>query len=585
MSETTAKTGETEQAVRQILHAALKEAVGPWSEQKRPFGYFVMEDGVRKRSFGKKAEHVKITAAPVWITKVLHNLSDGSVTRQIAWQNRDGRVRTYDLSAEELSDKKAFAALIGAADAPFLIAKLADAMDYLQHLYRINDTQLPREYVSDRLGWVTADAAEKFVYGAESGVSLSPAPSLSRHAQFFASRGTVAGWVEAMKPALEKSSRLCLLVLASLASPVLSLVGAPSFTVEVWGKTSSGKTSSLNIAASVWGKVGAGSAGLVSSWDNTAYYVEQLLQFHSALPVFLMDCHKAKPEVLEDVSYKLANGFGKGRGQKSGGIRNRATWNCVLLSDGERSLYSVFKNGGAAARVLSVHGSPLLRMTASEVHALVDSALANCGSVGHAYAGLLNSVDKAALRKSYSDHCERLALESSDGVSARSAQYFAAMNVALEVVCQLPEFSWFASVGRDALEAMRLETLKTVTEHSATKDGLSVVADWVSANPGKFRDLDSTDPLVRTFEPVQLFGYLKNGLVLVLQEELRKLCEQHFLDLGAMQLEWRDIGALEADRNRCTKVARIKDRTMRVFAFKHAALFPDVKNDTGDDDE
>src|SRR3972149_4985916 len=95
--------------------------------------------------------------------------------------------------------------------------------------------------------------------------------------------GTWEGGVAAVAPAIEPPAAATALY-AALAAPLLGIVEVGQNPVLDWsGPTSTGKTTLLSLAASVWGEPG----GLIATWDITPTKMERLCAFLADLPVFL----------------------------------------------------------------------------------------------------------------------------------------------------------------------------------------------------------------------------------------------------------------------------------------------------------
>ena len=89
--------------------------------------------------------------------------------------------------------------------------------------------------------------------------------------------------------------RVLFLLYSSFVPPLLKILDAPNFIVDLAGRTTTGKTITLRVAASVWGNPDerAGN-GLIVSWDNTRVYVERASSVQCDLPIILDDSKRVK---------------------------------------------------------------------------------------------------------------------------------------------------------------------------------------------------------------------------------------------------------------------------------------------------
>lgn len=127
------------------------------------------------------------------------------------------------------------------------------------------------------------------------------------------------------------NSRLMLFVCASLAAPLLELAGQESGGFNLAGQSSTGKTTALVTAGSVWG-TGHG------SWRATDNGLEGLAALHSDAALCLDEIGQASSRTVSEASYMLANGTGKTRSGRDGNMRPAKSWRVTVLSTGEIGL-------------------------------------------------------------------------------------------------------------------------------------------------------------------------------------------------------------------------------------------------------
>lgn len=149
--------------------------------------------------------------------------------------------------------------------------------------------------------------------------------------------GTPDGWRSTIGEWSRGNSRLMLAVCASLAAPLLHLAGQESGGFNWTGQSSTGKTTALVAAGSVWGK-GASSGGYVQNWRATSNGLEGLAALHSDAALCLDEIGQAPGRTIQEASYMLANGMGKARAFQDGSIRAVKSWRCMVLSTGEKGL-------------------------------------------------------------------------------------------------------------------------------------------------------------------------------------------------------------------------------------------------------
>lgn len=196
-----------------------------------------------------------------------------------------------------------------------------------------------------RLGWhggayVTPDIVygdakgEKPVFQAE--VAILPECSCA---------GSAAGWRDAVAPLAVGNSRLTFAICVALAGPLLELAGEDSGGFHLRGSSSTGKTTALRLAASVYGRPDR----FVRSWRATANGLEGVAAIHNDGVLILDELHQIDPKEAGEAAYMLSNGMGKARASRTGTARQPQNWRLLFLSSGEQSLSARLASIGKTA--------------------------------------------------------------------------------------------------------------------------------------------------------------------------------------------------------------------------------------------
>lgn len=146
--------------------------------------------------------------------------------------------------------------------------------------------------------------------------------------------GTLDKWKDLIASHAKGNSRLILALCAACAGPLLHLLGQESGGFNFVGASSTGKTTALLMAASVWGK-GAVSNGYILTWRGTDNGFETQAALHSDTLLCLDELSQAPSKVLYEASYMLGNGQGKQRATRTGAARDVRFWRTMILSTGE----------------------------------------------------------------------------------------------------------------------------------------------------------------------------------------------------------------------------------------------------------
>lgn len=149
----------------------------------------------------------------------------------------------------------------------------------------------------------------------------------------FKQKGTLAKWQESISKPCAGNSRLVFAISAAFASPLLNITGMESGGVHFRGDSSTGKTTALRVASSVWGGI-----DYLQRWRATDNGLEGLAAQHSDCLLVLDELSQVDPKSAGEVAYMLANGTGKVRSVRTGAMRDTATWRLLFLSSGEAGL-------------------------------------------------------------------------------------------------------------------------------------------------------------------------------------------------------------------------------------------------------
>lgn len=147
------------------------------------------------------------------------------------------------------------------------------------------------------------------------------------------------------------NSRLMLALSAAFAGPLLQPLSVEGGGFHFRGGSSTGKTTALHIAGSVWG--GGGISGYVRSWRATSNGLEGIATLHCDTLLCLDEIGQIDAREAGQVAYMLSNGQGKARAGRGGEARKSAEWRVMFLSSGEISLAQKMAEDSRNRRVMA----------------------------------------------------------------------------------------------------------------------------------------------------------------------------------------------------------------------------------------
>lgn len=304
----------------------------------------VDDDGVRfaeKKEGGGWNKGIPISSR-LNIVALTRDVKGGEWGRLLEWRDKDGALHRWAMPLELLQ---------------------GDGTDVRRELVRqglhLETSKTARErltaYINswpverlarcvDKLGWNGAsyvtplgaigEGAEPVVF--QNSSAIDPAISTSGSLQEW--RDTVAFWAQG-------NSRLIFAISAALAGPLADITAEDSGGFHLIGASSSGKSSTLKVAGSVWGAPNS----YVRSWRSTTNALEGLAALHNDGTLILDELSQMDPKEAGQASYLLSNGLGKTRATRTGVARQAAKWRLIFLSAGEESIASLMGRVGMKA--------------------------------------------------------------------------------------------------------------------------------------------------------------------------------------------------------------------------------------------
>lgn len=153
------------------------------------------------------------------------------------------------------------------------------------------------------------------------------------HGFSYRRRGEISEWRDNVSHYCIGNSRLVFAVSAAFASMLIEPAGDESGGFHYRGGSSSGKTTALRVAASVYG-----APDYMQRWRATDNGLEALAEQHNDTLLILDELAQIDPRVAGETAYMLANGTGKARAGRSGYAREVKQWRLLFLSAGEIGL-------------------------------------------------------------------------------------------------------------------------------------------------------------------------------------------------------------------------------------------------------
>ena len=229
--------------------------------------------------------------------------------------------------------------------------RIATAPAARNKLTEFIQTRQPGEFASctDRIGWhPTASGGRAFVLPHETigdDAERIVFQSDSQMENTFRVHHDTTAWRERIGAFCVGNSRLVFAVSSAFAGPLLRLAGMESGGFHFRGDSSSGKTTALRLAASVYG-----GTSYMQRWRTTDNALEAIAAQHCDSLLILDELAQVEGKVAGECAYMLANEQSKARATRNGAPRARLSWRLLFLSAGELGLADHMAEGMKRAR-------------------------------------------------------------------------------------------------------------------------------------------------------------------------------------------------------------------------------------------
>lgn len=441
-------------------------------------------------------------AHPIAPIQRLVNIDTGEVKVRLAYK-RSGSEKKWNttiVSKDTISTARSITAL--ASMGISVTSTTAKALvDYLNEVENANYDIIPESRSIGRLGYIPGEGFAPYVEG----LVFDGDASFRNLYGCVSSRGSLNAWMDVALECRKMSVTARILLAASFASPILSIVGSLPFFVHLWGVDSgTGKTVGLMLAASVWGNPALGA--YTQTFNATQVGQERTAAFLNHLPLCIDELQltrDSRGKSSFDV-YQLAQGVGRARGRKNGGVEMTPTWSLCMLTTGESPITAGNAGAGAVNRVIDIEctaGEPVIT-NGRRISGILKG---NYGFAGEIFVRRLYESEgvQDQIREIYQDCYQELCRGDSTEKQAMAA--------AAILTADILATHWiFGDDGRELTAEEIRSFLASREAVSAGKRAYDWLCDWVSSNVFHF----NSDDVAASGE---LYGLLEGDTVYIIR--------------------------------------------------------------------
>lgn len=534
-----------------------------------------------------QADFKEVTRSVVLPVRLMREHGGASERVELAWYAR-GEWRRVVLDRQSLRDARRV--LTDSAPSMAITSNNASAMvAWFEEYMRHNEDRLRCVHYVTRGGWQDVDGGRCFMLDAPISKDVDETfvgDDSGDRAEILSAlkpRGDFSAHCDALREVFDADSTAAIVILAALSAPLLKVLGAPNYSVNLYGDSSTGKTSMMKCAASTFGD--PKSPQWVASWNATPAAMEVRAETLNDLPLPFDEAGAGDASTIERTVYMLNNGTGRARSNRSLGVRETPTWRCVVLSTGERELVDRHAATGAQIRLLQFRVS---RFGAERGAAWVDSIRERCeanhGRVGRKWVEALVDVDDWREIAEEYDAAKAWFREHASGkLMQRQAVYFALLWL---VECLAHDVLGIGSETGETVRRFFLEDEERDEIETAAARALESVKQWVASTREAFPFLHiGPNGKLETREKLNgrsIGGVRSATHVYVLTSALRDRFAKEGISYTEAVKSWAADGLTECDPKRADTKIQFNGERPRVVALRREALGMDIGESEGE---
>lgn len=536
-----------------VLHDETAQLI-EGNEEIIPDAFEIGENGwlykLVQKGTGDNKETVRklITSTPPFITKQFKDIENSVISYELSF-GKNNHITKIPVQAIDIADTKNIINLSSKGLDVDTVNRL-EVVNFISMFKRINE--LETEKTVSRLGHVKGRFIHPLI---ENDAELIiHEEGYKNIVNAFKTKGTLKDYADTVFNEVKNSPMAMMFMYASLGSVLLHDFDVEPFIVDMASKTSTGKTTALKVAGSVWG-----TKDLISEWNTTKVNVERKAGIMNSFPLIYDDTRKAPYYQLADIIYQFSGGRSKGRGNIHS-IDVEKTWQNILISTGETSIVEYGnEKAGIGARVITLQDEPFTDDISFQN--IYDGISSNFGHIGIAFIDQYQS-NKKRYYEVFKGH-EKMFIEKAgdNEVMQRLGRAFAVLQTAAEILNDIEYFEHdpFKMVN-EAYDSMK-ENNKSIDK---PKQLLEEIIDKLNANRGRIA-------FNKHFfhDNSELMAVYKDDFILVMSPILKEILGAEF---NSIIKQWYERDYLETNKEGKQKNITFYGEPFRGYAIKSEVI-------------
>ncbi|MFF5911379.1 DUF927 domain-containing protein [Staphylococcus saprophyticus] len=495
--------------------------------------------------------HIYLTSTPPYITERYKNVETGEFYYELEFE--DGK-RKYKLPvlARDITQGK-YLVELASKGLEVTQNEAGNLVQYLSFYRRFN--KIPDYDVATRLGNINGHFISPYaedqqdnqykIFNADKGYQAL--------IDAFETKGNIDDYIKGVFNPIKDNPMVMMMFYSSLGSVLLKDFDVDPFVSEISGRTSSGKTFTLKICASIWGN-----RKLVTEWNATNVSVERMASFLNSFPLIKDDTRKAdNPIRIPNIVYQFSGGQSKGRGNSDRSIDYLEPWNNIMLSSGEVAIPDIAPDkAGVAGRVITLQDDPFSNTEKTEFGDIAKAMENNHGLLGKLFIKQYR-LDKNKYKSSF-ESAVKYFMKQANGneVMDRIARSFALLQITGEILNDIEGFEHDPYINVNKAHTSMMKNNKNIDK---PKQLLEELLEKLNANRGRIAYNKYYH------DNAELMAIYKNEFLLVMTPTIKEMLGAEF---NSTVKQWDERGYLETNNYGKQKNITFAGESQKGYAIK-----------------
>lgn len=369
-----------------------------------PKGYSISDEYGIEKVAGEST--ITICRRPIIITGKTFCVEEKIYKVTLAYKTSSGKWKKLEPTEKAIVFNHRKLVDLANADLPVTSQNAAGLVEYFDAFAAANAINFPLEYSVPRGGWYEfhgtenfADPRRDFIITDDDDKKISvKVNERSEFANGLYQTGNLAHWNQNAYELAKKSPVARFTVAASVAPPLLKVLGERNFMFYIVAPTRAGKTTALYLGASA-----VGSEKIIRSFDATKNGLIGAAADVSDYAFFVDEKQVADNRIREQLSglvYAFGNGIGRTKLNKDSSLRKLQDWRTIAIATGETQLLPDNVTEGANTRLLTVN-APKVILPADVCKKIRNTIRENHGLIFPLIIDKIIAVGKEKLRATY----------------------------------------------------------------------------------------------------------------------------------------------------------------------------------------